>query len=295
MPTVASQVSAVDAETKDDAAALIRAAVADRLAAGKFEVPMLPQVASQVSILASSADADASRLSALIYRDQVLAGHVLRIANSPAYMPRMPIVSLQQAVARLGMSAVAEIAFAASVQSGVFRVPGYESVLKQLWRHSLASGAFAKEIARARRFNVEGAFLCGLLHAVGRPAMLQLTTDAAKALRLPLTPARVFALLEDGHQNVGTLVAAKWELPKPVCAAIAHYQDYKNAAAFAHDAMVTCLADRLATDLTVPGAFDETSIRDHAVFADLNLYPDDVTALLAKKESVACTVDAMTV
>ncbi|HEX3695763.1 MAG TPA: HDOD domain-containing protein [Polyangia bacterium] len=291
MPTVATA-PAIDA---NDPSAQIRAAVADRLAAGSFEVPMLPQVASQVSILASSADADAPRLSALIHRDAVLAGHVLRIANSPAYMPRMPIVSLQQAVARLGLQVVAEIAFAASVQSGVFRVPGYESVLKQLWRHSLASGAFAKEIARARRFNVESAFLCGLLHAVGRPAMLQLTTDAAKALRLTLTPARVFTLLDDGHQEVGALVAAKWELPKPVCAAITHYQDYRRAAGFEHDAMVTFLADRLATHLTVAGAFDETSVRDHAVFADLNLYPDDVNALLAKKESVARTVDAMTV
>src|SRR5258708_10277411 len=286
MPTAAIDAARPDAES-DTLAAAIRAAVAERLATGTFDVPMLPQVASQVGMLASSADADAARLSALIHRDPVLAGHVLRIANSPAYMPRMPIVSLQQAVARLGLQTVAEIAFAASVQSGVFRVPGYESVLKQLWRHALASGAFAKEIARARRSNVESAFLCGLLHAVGRPAMLQLCTDAAKALRLTLTPSRVFTLLDDGHQAVGTIIAAKWELPKPVVAAIAHYADYRQAKGFEHDAMVTCLADRLATYLTVEGAFDDKSVRDSAVFADLNLYPDDVSALLAKKDSVA--------
>jgi putative nucleotidyltransferase with HDIG domain len=295
MPISAIEAAARESAAKDDPALAVSAAVAARLASGAFEVPLLPQVASQVSILASTADADAARLSALIHRDPVLAGHVLRIANSPAYMPRMPIVSLQQAVARLGLSVVGEIAFAASVQSGVFRVPGYESVLKQLWRHALASGAFAKEIARARRSNVESAFLCGLLHAVGRPAMLQLCTDAAKALRITLTPARVFTLLDEGHVEVGVLIAEKWGLPKPVCAAVAHYRDYRRAAGFEHDAMITNLADRLATHLTVAGAFDETTVREHAVFADLNLYPDDVTALLAKKESVARTVDAMTV
>ena len=62
------------------------------------------------------------------------------------------------------------------MQSGVFRVPGYEPVLNQLWRHALASGAFAKEIARVRRLNVESAFLCGLLHSVGKPALLQLSS-----------------------------------------------------------------------------------------------------------------------
>ncbi|HVR62015.1 MAG TPA: HDOD domain-containing protein [Polyangia bacterium] len=294
MPTAALDAARPDVES-DAHAAAVRAAVGERLAAGTFEVPLLPQVASQVSIMAGTADADAARLSALIHRDPVLAGHVLRIANSPAYMPRMPIVSLQQAVARLGLQVVAEIAFAASLQSGVFRVPGYESVLKQLWRHALASGAFAKEIARTRRSNVESAFLCGLLHAVGRPAMLQLVTDAAKALRLTLPPARVFTLLDDGHQRVGTIVAARWQLPRPVAAAIAHYADYRQASAFQHEIMVTFLADRLATHLTVADAFDDETVRDHAVFADLNLYPDDVTALLAKKESVARTVDALMV
>ncbi|HET6279736.1 MAG TPA: HDOD domain-containing protein [Polyangia bacterium] len=278
-----------------DPAAPVRAAVAERLAAGALELPLLPQVASQVVSLAGSDKADAGQLSGLIHRDPALAGHVLRIANSPAYMPKMPIVSLQQAVARLGLNLVTEIALAASMQSGIFRVPGYEAVLKQLWRHSLASGAFAKEIARVRRSNVESAFLSGLLHAVGKPALLQLCTDLAKSLRVELAKPDVFALLDEHHAQVGILIAQKWGLPKPVTAAIAHYADYKAADAFSSDAMITCLADRLATDLLVPGAFDDTSIRQHAVFADLNLYPDDVTALLGKKEMVLKIVEAMTV
>jgi HD-like signal output (HDOD) protein len=293
MPTVATAIASAPAESPD--VTTVRAAVAERLATGAFQLPLLPQVASQVITLASSPDADAARLSALIHRDPALAGHVLRIANSPAYMPRMPIVSLQQAVARLGLTVVTEIAFAASVQSGTFRVPGYEGVLKQLWHHALASGAFAKEVARARRFNVESAFLCGLLHAVGKPALLQLCIDVARSLHLSLTPAATFALLEDGHIPVGKLLAEKWELPKPVRAAIAHHADYRQAIGFEQDAMITCLADRLATDLTVADAFTAETLRDHPVFADLNLYPDDVTALLSKKDSVARIVDAMTV
>src|SRR4029077_2368798 len=159
----------------------LRTAVAHRLATGELSLPMLPRVASQVVALVGSPTTDANRLSELIHRDPALAGQVLRIANSPAYMPRMPIVSLQQAVSRLGLNAVTEIAFAASVQSGVFRVPGWEPMLNQLWRHALASGAFAKEVARTRRLNVESAFLCGLLHAVGKPALLQVITDVGKS------------------------------------------------------------------------------------------------------------------
>jgi HD-like signal output (HDOD) protein len=272
----------------------LRAALAQRLAAGQIQLPLLPRVASQVVALVGSAKTDANRLAELIHRDPALAGHVLRIANSPAYMPRMPIVSLQQAVSRLGFGVVTEIAFAASVQGGVFRVPGYEPLLHQLWRHALASGAFAKEVARARRLNVESAFLCGLLHAVGKPALLQVITDVARANSVELASDELFALLDELHSLVGIRIAQQWQLPRPVSAAIEHYASYALAGAFRQEAMITFLADRLATHALDPKRFgSDDAVRDTTVFAELNLYPDDVTNLLARKDRVLELVSAM--
>jgi putative nucleotidyltransferase with HDIG domain len=272
----------------------LRAAVAHRLATGELTLPLLPRVASQVVTLVGSAKADANRLAELIHRDPALAGQVLRIANSPAYMPRMPIVSLQQAVSRLGLNAVTEIAFAASVQSGVFRVPGYESVLNQLWRHALASGAFAKEIARVRRLNVESAFLCGLLHSVGKPTLLQLVTDVAQSRASRVGPILLVALLDELHTLVGVRIAEQWCLPKPVVAAIEHFVDYAKAGAFRQEAMITFLADRLATHALEPTHFSgDDGFRDTPAIADLNLYPDDVTGLLARRDKVLELVSAM--
>jgi putative nucleotidyltransferase with HDIG domain len=276
----------------------LRAAVAHRLATGQLSLPMLPRVASQVVALVGSPTTDASRLSELIHRDPALAGQVLRIANSPAYMPRMPIVSLQQAVSRLGLNVVSEISFAASLQSGVFRVPGYESVLNQLWRHALASGAFAKEIARVRRLNVESAFLCGLLHSVGKPALLQLVNDVAKgnstSNSIRVGPIALIAVLDDLHTVVGVRIAEQWGLPKPVAASIEHHAAYAQAGAFRQEAMITFLADRLATHAIEPTRFGgDDGFRDTPVIADLNLYPDDVAGLLARRERVLELVAAM--
>jgi putative nucleotidyltransferase with HDIG domain len=273
----------------------LRAAVAHRLATGQLSLPMLPRVASQVVALVGSPTTDANRLSELIHRDPALAGQVLRIANSPAYMPRMPIVSLQQAVSRLGLNVVSEIAFAASLQSGVFRVPGYESVLNQLWRHALASGAFAKEIARVRRLNVESAFLCGLLHSVGKPALLQLVNDVAKGnTSMRVGPIALVAVLDDLHTLVGVRIAEQWGLPKPVAAAIEHSAAYAQAGAFRQEAMITFLADRLATHAIEPARFGgDGGFRETPVIADLNLYPDDVTGLLARRDRVMELVAAM--
>ena len=56
---------------------------------------------------------------------------------------------------------------------------------------------------------------------------------------------------------------------------------------------MTCLADRLATYILVPDSFDDITLREHGVFADLNLYPNDIDALLSLKEKVVNLVDTM--
>ena len=58
--------------------------------------------------------------------------------------------------------------------------------------------------------------------------------------------------------------------------------------------MMTCLADRLATYILVADSFDDSTLRDHSVFADLNLYPNDVDTLLSLKDKVLSLVDTMT-
>ena len=167
-------------------------------------------------------------------------------------------------------------------------------MLNQLWRHALTSGAFAKEIARVRRLNVESAFLCGLLHAVGKPALLQLVNDIAKKNSLRVGPITLVAVLDDLHAVVGIRIAEQWGLPKPVAASIEHYASYAQAGGFRQEAMITFLADRLATHALEPARFGgDDGFRDTPVIADLNLYPDDVTGLLARRERVLELVAAM--
>lgn len=271
----------------------IEQTLVERIDKDRIDLPVLPQVAGRVMALANDPSADAARLSALIHQDQALAAHVLRIANSPAYMPRTPIASLQHAVAMLGISQLSEIAVTVSLKSGAVKVPGHEAELRHLWRHALASGAYAKEIARMRRYNVESAYLCGLLHAVGKPVVLKTVTAIAAEIRSPLTPGAITAYLDSYHPRVGNLIATEWALPPQVAEAIAYYRIHEQAPTHRQEAMMTCLADRLATHILVPDSFDDSTLREHTVFADLNLYPNDIDSLLSLKEKVLNLVDTM--
>ena len=188
-------------------------AVLDRMSSDSLDLPLLPQVANQVLMLTNDPNADASKLSSLIHQDQALAAQILRIANSPACMPRSPIVSLQQAIAWLGMNLLAGLAFSVSVQSGVFNVKGYEKEVKDLWRHALATGLYGKEIARRIRHNVENAFLCGLLHHIGKPVVLHNALDMRKNQDAKLPWTLIEALMREVHMTVGEKLAAAWQLP----------------------------------------------------------------------------------
>ena len=268
-------------------------ALVQKIKTGDVELPLLPQAASQVMALASDPSADAAKLSALIHQDQALAAHVLRIANSPAYMPRSPVVSLQHAVAMLGITLLSEIAFTASLKTGAFKVPGYEDDVKQLWRHSLASGAFAKEVARMRRVNVESAYLCGLLHAIGKPVVLRTATTLASQQRIALEKPVLSGWMAGYHTEVGSMIADKWGLPKQVAVAIQYYGDYDHATEFRQECLLTCVANRLASHLLTPDEMPEDTLRDHSVFAELNLYPQDIDKLLLTKDQVITIVNAM--
>ena len=131
----------------------VRQSLNTRLAAKSFELPLLPEVATRVIELCNLPDTDAAELAELLHRDQAFASHILRVANSPVMASAVPIVSLQQAVSRMGMGTISEIAISISVNGKVFNVPGQMDLVRKLWRHSLATGCLAKEIARARRSN----------------------------------------------------------------------------------------------------------------------------------------------
>lgn len=266
-----------------------------QLLTNHVELPMLPDVASQVLRLSNDEDSDASQLAKLIQSDQALAGHVMRIANSAAYTPNASMVSLQQAIARLGMSLIAEIAIAASLNSKLFKAPGFESRFDEIWRHALFSAFWGKEIARAAKQNVEASFLCGLLHSIGRPAVLQCIADLSSKKEAVLSDEEVRLLEDEYHVPFGTAIVEKWEMPATVTDTVKHYLDYAEAELKADQAMVAYASSKAAEASMELEEYSFESLRDDAVFADLNLYTDEVDTLFEQEDKVKTSVEAMRV
>ncbi len=276
---------------------LLRARLTAQLEHDSLNLPLLPVVAHQVLQLSGDPNADVNKLSSLIQQDQALAGQILRIANSPAYLPRSPIVSLQQAVAWLGMNMLAGLAFSVSVQSGVFTITGYEKEIRQLWSQALATGLYGKEIARRLRHNVENAFLCGLLHTIGKPIVLHLFLSSHVSHERSPAWIMLEPIIQELHISAGAKLAEAWKLPESVQEAIRFYPDdrYHQATLPTKGAIITCLADHLANYVLGTSSLDDEALRALPVIHDLNFYPDDVDALLELREGIQQSVETFLV
>ena len=265
------------------------------IASGKLDLPMLPKVTGAVIALTQDENSDMSALAELVQKDQSLASRVMKIANSPAYCGVNPLNSLQQAISRLGMKTISEVALAASVGAKVFNVKGYENEVTYMWQHSLASSAWAKEIARIRRRNVESAFMCGLLHQIGKPVVLQTIVDIIKENSIELTLEEIQSLIEEFYITVGVTIGKDWELPNSVIECIEFHKEYDSAPQAIQEAMICSAANQLATLLLTSEIINLESLMESEVMEKLNLYEDDLQKLLDKSDTIQQLVEAMSI
>lgn len=283
----------VDSDYDSRALELFSEELSDLIDRKALKLPVLPEIPSRVLAMTTNPEMSISELSDLIHRDQALAGHVLRISNSAAYAGTRQIASLTQAIARLGARLVGDIAFSISLQSEVFHIKGFEKFVDRMWKQALASGLFGKEIARVRRKNVEGQYLCGLLHAVGKPVILQAAIELQDTLKVKLDRETAEILIEDFHSSVGSILTFAWGLPDQVSKACLYYLNYEEAPTYKQEITATYLSSRLAGMLDPAFPEEREEIATDPAFQAINLYPEDIEGLLDKKDEVQEKLMAM--
>ncbi|MFN0242185.1 MAG: HDOD domain-containing protein [Planctomycetota bacterium] len=269
----------------------LRERLLERVRCGRIELPLLNASATQVVSVCSESSCDAKRLADILQRDPALAGHVLRVANSAAYAPREPIVSLQQAISRLGFDVMCDIALAVAVKGKIFDAKGFEGELRVLWIHSATAGVWAKEVARMRRKSVEGAFLSGLLHDVGKPVVLQASLELFREAGVPPHEAAIHTWMDEFHADVGAQLLCRWSMPDWMQTAVRWHHEPEQAprdVADATDVAATaCLADLLAHTTANSGKTSMVELRQHHVLAQLDMYADDLDTLDERRDTVA--------
>jgi putative nucleotidyltransferase with HDIG domain len=271
--------------------AQLRSELESRLSAGSLQLPLLPGVAMEITSAAAKEDVDTRTIAEMLKRDAALSAHVLRIVNSPLYSPRAQIVSLQQAVARVGAIKIREIALVIACRTGVFKAKGYEREIDLVFSHSIGTALFAQEIARNTRNNVEDAFLCGLLHDVGRPILLEALVTRLSEAKVVADREAVLGLVAELHEAAGSALAKAWTLPETVVTALGNHHS-PEPGRLSVPVRIVSLADRIA-HLADEGSLTTDALTGHPALAALEIYPDVLDKIIKRASFVKETIRVM--
>lgn len=214
------------------------------------ELPALSPVVGELFTLLNATSVDYGEVERKLGREPVLAGRVLRLSNSSFFGFAGRIGSLREACLVLGSRTLRQTLLAAAVHQQLAVPPGLLDG-RRLWQHTLATGAIAKALAPVVGADAEQAFLCGLLHDLGRlalaayfPAEYERVLDYL-ALHGGLRLAAERTVLGFGHGTVGGKLAQKWHLPEALVLAIGRHH-HPVPAESGHMMDLVHLADVLA-------------------------------------------------
>lgn len=134
----------------------------------------MPQILIKLIEHLQADDAGMPELAALIAKDAGMTSKILSVANSSAYHRNGRTVGLEQSLVSLGTDMIKTLVISESVFQTFNNFPHSGSTdLRGFWQHSLTAAVMARDIAKSMAYaHVEEAYLAGLLHNVGRLALL---------------------------------------------------------------------------------------------------------------------------
>ncbi len=196
------------------------------------QLPSPRGVALAVLELSQRENATLGEIARVVQTDPALSGRLIKLANTASHATR-PVVSVQEAVVRQGMSTVRQLALGFSLldqyRDGACEAFDYQGY----WSHSLLMALCMQALgARVHVAAADELFICGLLAQVGQLALATAYPDEYNTVlnAQRADPAQPFvtherARLETDHIELGIVLMTDWGMPKVFTVPLAHYED----------------------------------------------------------------------
>jgi putative nucleotidyltransferase with HDIG domain len=182
-------------------------------------LPAMPSVAMELMLAFTDEELETETLARKLSRDQALVARVLRVANSPFYGLRRQICTVQEAIVVLGLSSVRMLVTAAAIIGQFPMRTRRDDDLHAFWQHSIGVACCAKVLCAHVRQNQDTAFVCGLLHDIGRlvlvhyyPVQYAQVEDYCVREDVSRLDAER-AVLGLDHAAIGAALVAHWNFP----------------------------------------------------------------------------------
>jgi len=184
-------------------------------------LPRLPAILPKIMSSLRDENSTAIDIARLIENDPVLVADVMRLVNSPFYMTRNKIATLQQATLMLGRDGLRKLVAGAIMKPLLNQKNGYFSTMASpsLWEHSGKTALAASVINSGSEEDLFHAYLAGILHNIGYTLSFKLMDSVFDANHSPNSKEFHIRFVELS-QNLTQRIAQAWTMPQPVCAAL---------------------------------------------------------------------------
>ena len=185
--------------------------LAEDLNSKNIALPSFPDVVISIRSALEDPKCTAEQLGDVVRTDPVLVARLLMAANS-AFHNRagIEIVDLNLAISRLGFEVVRNTAITLAVEQ-IFNASQHEELrdsIKAIWTSSLSLASMCFVIARnTDTVNPDNAFLCGLLHEVGK---LYILTKARDYPNLMGDSDSLGTVLDQWYTSIGRSIVESW-------------------------------------------------------------------------------------
>ncbi len=226
----------------------IRAYIRHRFGSPLYRPPPLPESALKIQKLAAGGSPSVDDAVAVVSGDPLLAGRVFAVARSPYYSRTARPKNLRQAVMRLGIRTIRDVAMEVSLQSSIFERPVFADALRVLGRHSRATAYAMPPVMRAAGVRFDDGFVAGLFHDIGAAGALLCIADGTPDGE-ECDAASVLTAIDDVHGALGMEMIASWDLPAALRTVVWRHQEVELHGVPILEAACVCLAERIASQL----------------------------------------------
>ena len=182
-------------------------------------LPSLPIVAMQVIEHAKRDDSDSKTIAIILEKDPALASKIVALANSAANFPRSPILTIQDAITRMGLDMTMTLALSFSFAKAIHDCNMNSMDHESFWKRCLISAAVSRAIANHLELEMpERFFLAGLIQDVGMLAMNEIESERYGVIYHSARNHEELYRFEkaefrSAHTEVGAWLLSFWGMP----------------------------------------------------------------------------------
>ena len=194
------------------------------------ELPSPKGVALAILELCRRDDTTLAEIARVVQTDPALSSRLIRQANSAAQGAVRPIASVVDAIGRLGIGTVRNLAMGFSLVDQYQNGPCAAFDYQAFWSHALLMALAAQSFgAMTKLGSSEELFACGLLAQVGRLSLATVYPAAySKLLQDPDAAHRLSALeqehLQTDHNELSAALLTEWGIPSTLVEPIYHHE-----------------------------------------------------------------------